>query len=409
MTADGKASFNIKAFFRTGPIRWLVFGGAFLIAAITIGTTIMAGNFRERALNSRERELENTVLLLARQFDQHLDDFTIVEKDLAAQIQSTESTPETLRGKLATFEWHEVLKTKVGAYSDIAGVNLFDAEGRLINSSETWPVSNVTITDRAFFKAFKSGTATTPILMELVEGRFSEGWATVIAHKVVGQRGEFIGIVTRAIAPASFEKFFESMALGDGAAITMYLRDGTLLARYPHLERLIGRNFKTGLIHRQILSGSDHGTTRLASPMDGLDRLAAARALTNFPISIIATTTVAAALDDWREQTRSLIAVAGLFVVVIAALLFLVVRKLSQQHQMEKQRLDTAINNMTQGLLLFDASQRLVVCNHRYIEMYGLSAEVLKPGRSFREVIAHRKATGSFVGDVRRILLTCPA
>jgi hypothetical protein len=120
MTADGKASFNIKAFFRTGPIRWLVFGGAFLIAAITIGTTIMAGNFRERALNSRERELENTVLLLARQFDQHLDDFTIVEKDLAAQIQSTGSTPETLRGKLATFEWHEVLKTKVGAYSDIA-------------------------------------------------------------------------------------------------------------------------------------------------------------------------------------------------------------------------------------------------------------------------------------------------
>jgi diguanylate cyclase (GGDEF)-like protein len=400
MTADGKASFNIKAFFRTGPIRWLVFGGAFLIAAITIGTTIMAGNFRERALNSRERELENTVLLLARQFDQHLDDFTIVEKDLAAQIQSTGSTPETLRGKLATFEWHEVLKTKVGAYSDIAGVNVFDAEGRLINSSETWPVSNVTITDRAFFKAFKSGTAATPILMELVEGRFSEGWATVIAHKVVGQRGEFIGTVTRAIAPASFEKFFESMALGDGAAITMYLRDGTLLARYPHLERLIGRNFKTGLIHRQILSGSDHGTTRLASPMDGLDRLAAARALTNFPISIIATTTVAAALDDWREQTRSLIAVAGLFVVVIAALLFLVVRKLSQQHQMEKQRLDTAINNMTQGLLLFDASQRLVVCNHRYIEMYGLSAEVLKPGRSFREVIAHRKATGSFVGDV---------
>ena len=67
---------------------------------------------------------------------------------------------------------------------------------------------------------------------------------------------------------------------------------------------------------------------------------------------------------------------------------------------MEKQRLDTAINNMTQGLLLFDASQRLVVCNQRYIEMYGLSAEVLKPGCTFRDVIAHRKATGSFDGDV---------
>ena len=84
-------------------------------------------------------------------------------------------------------------------------------------------------------------------------------------------------------------------------------------------------------------------------------------------------------------------------------------RKLSQQHRasqqrltLEKQRLDTAVNNMTQGLLLFDSSQRLVICNQRYIEMYGLSADVVKPGCSFREVIAHRKETGSFDGDVDR-------
>src|ERR1700710_1515577 len=99
MTADGTASFNTKAFFRTGPIRWLVVGGVFLIAAITIGKTIMADNFRERALNSRERELENSVLLLTRQFDQHLEDFTIVEKDVASHIQSIGSTSTTLKGE----------------------------------------------------------------------------------------------------------------------------------------------------------------------------------------------------------------------------------------------------------------------------------------------------------------------
>ena len=55
---------------------------------------------------------------------------------------------------------------------------------------------------------------------------------------------------------------------------------------------------------------------------------------------------------------------------------------------------------MTQGLLLFDSAQRLVICNQRYIEMYGLSAEVIKPGCSFHDVITHRKQTGSFNGDV---------
>jgi diguanylate cyclase (GGDEF)-like protein len=131
------------------------------------------------------------------------------------------------------------------------------------------------------------------------------------------------------------------------------------------------------------------------------------RGLSKFPIVIVAATTTAAALADWREQIAILIAVTALSVLAIAILLFLVVRKLSQQHRasqqrltLEKQRLDTAVNNMTQGLLLFDSSQRLIICNERYIEMYRLSADVIKPGCSFRHVIAHRKETGSFNGDV---------
>jgi diguanylate cyclase (GGDEF)-like protein len=67
---------------------------------------------------------------------------------------------------------------------------------------------------------------------------------------------------------------------------------------------------------------------------------------------------------------------------------------------LEKQRLDIALNNMTQGLLLFDESERLVVCNQRYLEIYGLSSSVVKPGCSFRELMGHRKQTGLFEGDI---------
>jgi diguanylate cyclase (GGDEF)-like protein len=170
---------------------------------------------------------------------------------------------------------------------------------------------------------------------------------------------------------------------------------------------MIGRNFASSPLFEQVLSKADHGTMRINSPVDGQSRLGAVRELTNFPIVMIATTTVAAALVDWREQTRFLIGVAGLSACVIAIMLFLIVRQLSRQHQatqqrlsLEKQRLDTAINNMTQGLLLFDAAHRVVVCNQRYIEMYGLSPDVVKPGCAFRDVIKHRKQTGSFIGDV---------
>jgi diguanylate cyclase (GGDEF)-like protein/PAS domain S-box-containing protein len=66
----------------------------------------------------------------------------------------------------------------------------------------------------------------------------------------------------------------------------------------------------------------------------------------------------------------------------------------------QNERFDIALNNMTQGLLLYDSSERLIVCNQRYVEMYGMSRDVAKPGCSFRDLVVHRKDTGSFKGDV---------
>ena len=219
MTAGSTASFRVRHSTGANPIHWLILGGVFLIAAITIGTTIMAGNFRERALNNSKRELENTVLLLARHFDKQLEDFTVIQRLVVARIERAGITsPDIFRGEMATLEWHEVLRARSEGYSDVAGVNLFDSKGVPINSSDTWPVPDVKVADRAYFKAFKSGAVLTPVLIELVQSRFTGGWAAVIAHKVTGPKGEFLGVVTRATSPASIERHFASLALGEGAA-----------------------------------------------------------------------------------------------------------------------------------------------------------------------------------------------
>ena len=408
MTANGTASFNVKASLSDNPIRWLIVGGVLLIAAIAIGTTIMAGNFRERALDNSKRELENTVLLLSRHFDQQLEDFGAVQNDLLAYMRSSGiDTVDRYKRRMSSADIHLMLKSKLSALSYVGGINIFDADGLLINSSSIWPVPPVSVADRAYFKAFKNDPRSPDMMVEPVHSRITGAWTTVIARKMTGPSGEFLGVIGRGIEPANFEQFFASLALGEDAAISMFHRDGTLLARYPHADRMIGQNFGEGPFFQHTLLKANQGTLRIISPVDGQDRLGSARLLNNFPIVVIATTTVSAALADWRDQIRFLVAVAGLFVLVITAMLFLAVRKLSHQHRLseqrlrlEKQRLDTAVNNMTQGLLLFDSSRRLVVCNHRYIEMYGLSAEVVRPGSTFREIIAHRKATGSFVDDV---------
>jgi len=65
-------------------------------------------------------------------------------------------------------------------------------------------------------------------------------------------------------------------------------------------------------------------------------------------------------------------------------------------------KLDAALNNMSHGLLMFDKEGRIAVCNERYIEMYGVSADVVKPGCTFRALLEHRAEGGTFVGDIER-------
>jgi diguanylate cyclase (GGDEF)-like protein/PAS domain S-box-containing protein len=61
--------------------------------------------------------------------------------------------------------------------------------------------------------------------------------------------------------------------------------------------------------------------------------------------------------------------------------------------------LDTALNNMSQGLCMFDAQARLVICNRRYVEMYRLPPEIVKPGVPLRDLLRYRAAIGTFSGD----------
>ena len=399
---------RVAASVRRDPVRWLTICGGLLVAAIIIGTIAMIGEFRERALSNSERELENTVLLLARHFDQQLEDSEIIANDLISQMKiSGIASLETFKERMSSAEAHEMLKSRVSILSYIGEVTIFDSEGQMINSSAGWPVPSINVADREYFKVFKSDLQSDKAIVEPVRSYLTGNWTAVIAHRLSGRNGVFLGVVSRRIDPANYEKFFASVVLGPGAAIALLHRDGTMLARYPRVDSMVGKKLKTGQLLQSVLTTGGLQTLRVQSPVDHQDRLASAAVLSRFPIVIIATNTVAAALSDWREQTRLLIVAAGLSASIIGFILYSIVRQIKRQNQesqqrleSEKHRLDTALNNMTQGLVLYDASARVVIYNQRYIDMYGLSTDIVKPGCHFYDLIQHRKDTGSYDGDV---------
>ena len=67
---------------------WLIFGGAVIIATIAIGTLVSVGIFRDRAIANSRRELENTVMLLTRHYDQQFGELSRIQKSVHAHLWS---------------------------------------------------------------------------------------------------------------------------------------------------------------------------------------------------------------------------------------------------------------------------------------------------------------------------------
>ena len=58
-------------------------------------------------------------------------------------------------------------------------------------------------------------------------------------------------------------------------------------------------------------------------------------------------------------------------------------------------RVDIALNNMTHGLCMFDAEQKLIVCNKTYVQMYALTPELSKPGILLQAIENYRATVGN--------------
>jgi diguanylate cyclase (GGDEF)-like protein len=108
--------------------------------------------------------------------------------------------------------------------------------------------------------------------------------------------------------------------------------------------------------------------------------------------------------DTWSAAILAAIAFGGFYLILLLVvrradiILKRQDRELSAFKALEtaNAKLDVALKYMYHGLAMFDAEQRLVVCNKLYGELYGLTPEQVKPGTTIRQLLQYRHAKGVF-------------
>ena len=93
----------------------------------------------------------------------------------------------------------------------------------------------------------------------------------------------------------------------------------------------------------------------------------------------------------WSWGVISAVAVLGAIILVQGIALASLIR--------HRRQTNTALNNMSQGLGMFDAAGRLLIFNARYADMYTLSADFLKKRPILSELLEQRLKTGKFKGN----------
>jgi diguanylate cyclase (GGDEF)-like protein len=385
--------------------------GFIALALVAIGMTVWG--LRSDAIKDAVREAGNIATVLAEQTARSVQSVDLVLTETQERIATFDTTaPADLYRLLQQEMAHDLLKERLERLPQADIVFVVDRDGRLLSSSRTWPTLNVDLSDRDYFRHFLLDPQARLYVSAPSANRVT-GTATIFFSKPLKDfRGQFLGVIVIGLRTDYFRHIYDSITSLRDQSFLFLRDDGTVLARHPDVAGGGGQKIPA-LSPWYRLAAEGGGYYRSDSAFERQPQLVAVRPLRDYQLVVDVAFAEAAALATWRYRA-TLIGIGTLLAVLCAVFLLNALgrqfRRLlgSEARLAEKSgeleranaRLDAALNNMSQGLLMFDGAERLIVCNERYLRMYGMSAGIVRPGCTLRQLLEYRKAIGCFSEDI---------
>ena len=374
----------------------IVVCGLLLLTVITAGIGSLHTFLRDRALADRGHELQSLSLSIAEQADRSFQAVDAVEQSLIERMRRLGiATPEDYRRRMLDGDAHLMLRDIVGGLPYLDDLVLIDAQGKAINSSRRWPITlwqnRADFSGDDAFKALASDADMAFFLGEPVRDPDTGAWTVHLARKLAGQNGELLGLVHAAVRLQYFEKFYKDIALGKDSSIALVRRDGKLLVRYPARDGMVGRTLPS---FSKVLEKVGEGAAVLTSSSDGEDRIYAAHGLANYPFVASAGITVADALAEWQTAIYLSGGAGVLLLIVGGGVILLAARIVNKKLRWQNEQTEAALDNMSQGLCMFDAAGTLVMHNARFLEIFRTPPDFIKPGCTLRQLLRRHADAG---------------
>ncbi len=279
-----------------------------ILTALTvlIGAIVVLLREQNDDMAKAESDLASLALSLREQTDAALQAVENVLLDVIGRIPQASLNAGEFDGYAASQATKAVLVGACHALTQIQRIDLVNARGQIVGTSYPRPLAGpIYLRDTSYYQALASDSSLLVFMSEPVLTRASGKRVFSLARKIKDADGVFLGLIVSTIDLSHFEKLFEEHLKARSLAITLYRRDGIILAHSPKSDAALGRRiWKPNTPLQRMIAKNVPTLIRDVSWIDRNERLVALHPLANYPSGIAVSRTLAELLAGQRFEAR---------------------------------------------------------------------------------------------------------
>jgi len=301
--------------------RLLVLGGSLFIAITIIAAWLAVRDLHGERIADEMKHTNNLAVVLAEQTARAIQAVDLVVQETRGMVRASGVTDaDQFRLRMGTEEVHHFLLDRLHSLPQANSIALLDDAGMIVNFSRAWPVPVIDASDRDFYRYLREHSDPDAFIGGPVVNKVSGAWVIMLTRRISGPNGEFLGIVAGVAELRYFEDFYQAISTDEGESVSLFRRDGTILARYPRVEKMIGEKISPqSRWYETVATGG--GTYRTPGYIDGIARIVSVQPMREYPLAVTVTISEDVALASWRRQSL-IIAIGTLGAVIGFSILF---------------------------------------------------------------------------------------
>ena len=397
---------------------------ALVIMAIWAMVGASAQFAREVAMDRAQTEAQNLAAAFADSVSRTLDgvsaSMTIVAEKMRAH---PDARPDI-------YAWAHDIPLLSGG---VVQASVVGPDGRLVSTTLAGETPRIDLNQREHVRVQLNGSGHGLFIGKPIVTQTSSKTVIPISQRVESAEGKLIGIIVFLLPPSGMTSLVQSVDFGAGGVLTLAGNDNIIRARFTHealdgIASSVGQSLAASAI--APMADKDIGSYVRKSDIDGVERLFSYRRLAKHPLVVIAGLDLVAALSGAHNDALLNAVIAGVATLLLAALatylVFEIRRRAAREAELAEQRsalstinkrlkvdvalrneaesrmreaeeiLRDAVDSISEAFVIFDAEDRLIMCNDAYRKLYAASSAILLPGMRFEELLRDGLSRGDF-------------